>query len=47
MAVNKRGLGKGLDTMIPPVKNEKKSEKGDPAKGPETLVNITKLEPNR
>ena len=46
MAVNKRGLGKGLDT-IPPVKNEKKSEKGDPAKGPETLVNITKVEPNR
>ncbi len=47
MAVNKRGLGKGLDTMIPPVKNEKKSEKGDLAKGPETLVNITKVEPNR
>ena len=47
MAVNKRGLGKGLDTMIPPVKNEKKSEKGDPAKGPETLGNITKVEPNR
>lgn len=47
MAVNKRGLGKGLDTMIPPVKNEKRSEKGDPAKGPETLVNITKVEPNR
>jgi len=47
MAVNKRGLGKGLDTMIPPVKNEKKSEKGDSAKGPETLVNITKVEPNR
>ncbi len=47
MAVNKRGLGKGLDTMIPPVKNEKKSEKSDPAKGPETLVNITKVEPNR
>lgn len=47
MAVNKRGLGKGLDTMIPPVKNEQKSEKGDPAKGPETLVNITKVEPNR
>ena len=47
MAVNKRGLGKGLDTMIPPVKNEKKSENADPAKGPETLVNITKVEPNR
>ena len=47
MAVNKRGLGKGLDTMIRPVKNEKKSEKGDPAKEPETLVNITKVEPNR
>ena len=47
MAVNKRGLGKGLDTMIPPVKNEKKSEKGDPAKEPETLVNITKVEPHR
>ena len=47
MAVNKRGLGKGLDTMIPPVKNEKKSEKGDPAKEPETLVNITNVEPNR
>lgn len=47
MAVSKRGLGKGLDTMIPPVKNEKKSEKGDPAKEPETLVNITKVEPNR
>lgn len=47
MAVNKRGLGKGLDTMIPPVKNEKKSEKGDSAKEPETLVNITKVEPNR
>ena len=43
MAVNKRGLGKGLDTMIPPVKNEKKSEKGDLANGPDTLVNITKV----
>ena len=27
--------------------HEKKSEKGDPAKEPETLVNITKVEPNR
>lgn len=54
MAV-KRGLGKGLDSLIPnKVEEEKKtSEKKVPdhkevtEEGPVTMVNITKVEPNR
>ena len=48
-----RGLGKGLDLMIPNIvgeSKEKKEVKGTtPAQeqGPETLVKITKVEPNR
>ena len=43
------GLGKGLDSLIPAKKEEKKSaavEKKE-EKGPETIVKITKVEPNR
>jgi len=47
-----RGLGKGLDSLIPnamgeaKVKREVKQEVPE-AKGPETIVKITKVEPNR
>ena len=36
----KGGLGKGLDNLIPPKMDQD-------VKGPETMVNITKVEPNR
>lgn len=49
-----RGLGKGLDSLIPnavgATTKEKKSEvkvEKEVQKGPETLVKITKVEPNR
>ncbi len=47
-----RGLGKGLDLMIPNLVGELKEKKQVPEKvteekGPETLVKITKVEPNR
>ena len=49
MAAKAKGLGRGLDSLIPamdtkPVKKES-VEKAE--KGPETLVKITKVEPNR
>mgnify|MGYP004522581481 FL=1 len=56
MAV-KRGLGKGLDSLIPnkveeqtvskKVSEKKNVEEKDSSKGLETIVNITKVEPNR
>lgn len=56
MAV-KRGLGKGLDSLIPnkveeqtvskKISEKKNVEEKDSAKGLETIVNITKVEPNR
>ena len=48
-----RGLGRGLDLMIPNIVGEEKEQKAvakkkeDVNKGPETLVKITKVEPNR
>lgn len=45
-----RGLGKGLDSLIPKAVavEEKEVKKQAPeAKGPETIVKITKVEPNR
>ena len=51
-----RGLGKGLDSLIPSaaVESKKKEGKNDSVevpksenKGPETIVKITKVEPNR
>ena len=47
-----RGLGKGLDLMIPNIvgeTKEKKESKDTTGKeqGPETIVKITKVEPNR
>lgn len=46
-----RGLGKGLDALIPvssePKGNKKTSAEGEKEKGPETLVKITMVEPNR
>ena len=51
-----RGLGKGLDSLIPraAVESKKKEVKNDSVevaksenKGPETIVKITKVEPNR
>lgn len=54
MAVPKgRGLGKGLDSMIPNLVGEAKEKKAPVVKqettekGPETIVKITKVEPNR
>lgn len=40
-----RGLGKGLDTLIPA--GDKKITKEENTKGAETVVKITKVEPNR
>lgn len=47
-----RGLGKGLDSLIPNAVGEAKVKKEvknniTEAKGPETIVKITKVEPNR
>ena len=46
-----RGLGKGLDLMIPNIVGETKEKKAPVAasetKGGETIVKITKVEPNR
>lgn len=46
-----RGLGKGLDSMIPNLVGESKGKKENAAvsleKGSETIVKITKVEPNR
>ncbi|MQN02006.1 MAG: ParB/RepB/Spo0J family partition protein [Lachnospiraceae bacterium] len=43
---NKHGLGKGLDSLIPDiVGNEEKKDESE--KGPETLVDINKVEPNK
>ena len=48
-----RGLGKGLDLMIPNIVGEEKEQKKvekkqeEAGKGPETLVKITRVEPNR
>lgn len=49
-----RGLGKGLDSLIPNAVGENKAKKmekeapvAEQAKGPETMVKITKIEPNR
>ena len=56
MAVKRGGLGKGLDSLIPEVKNVKKAtEKPDmqsksvesATKTIEQMVKITKIEPNR
>lgn len=45
---NKHGLGKGLDSLIPDiVGKEEKEESANTEKGPETLVDINKVEPNR
>ena len=48
MAALKRGLGKGIDSIIPPA-SEKKNESPVTKvqeKGPETIVKISKVEPN-
>ena len=46
-----RGLGKGLDTLIPTgkveVKSKKSTEKSNEVKEPTTTVKITMVEPNR
>lgn len=50
MAGKGRGLGKGLDALIPSGQAPKKTERGAEAvseKGQETIVKITKVEPNR
>lgn len=49
MAAKAKGLGRGLDSLIPAmdVKPAKKKDADVAEKGPETLVKITKVEPNR
>ncbi len=49
MAGKAKGLGRGLDTLIPAMdtKPAKKEAVDKAEKGPETLVKITKVEPNR
>ncbi|MBR1693473.1 MAG: ParB/RepB/Spo0J family partition protein [Lachnospiraceae bacterium] len=48
MAAPKRGLGKGIDSLIPAAKTTAKAvEKKEEEKDPEQLVKITMLEPNR
>lgn len=47
-----KGLGKGLDALIPPSTASEKTEKNEQAKknepqGPVTIVKISKVEPNR
>lgn len=45
-----RGLGKGLDSLIPNAVGEKKEKSASSkaeTKAPETMVKITKIEPNR
>jgi len=49
MAGKAKGLGRGLDTLIPAMDSKpvKKETAETAEKGPETLVKITKVEPNR
>jgi len=49
MAAKAKGLGRGLDTLIPAMETKpaKKETAEKAEKGPETLVKITKVEPNR
>ncbi len=42
-----RGLGKGLDTLIPEAKNETKGKKSEEGVTPDRMVKITAVEPNR
>lgn len=46
MAAKTRGLGKGLDSLIPTIETPKKSAKKE-EKVVENVLNITKVEPNR
>lgn len=48
MAALKRGLGKGIDSIIPPASEKKNENPVTKAqeKGPETIVKISKVEPN-
>ncbi len=42
-----RGLGKGLDTLIPNVSTQSKEKKETAAEKPDSIVDINKVEPNR
>lgn len=44
-----KGLGKGLDALIPDISNTKKvtDKNGEEKKEPDTVIKITKIEPNR
>ncbi len=46
-ARGQRGLGKGLDSLIPNTVGEEKVKKEADSKGPEVMVKITMVEPNR
>lgn len=45
-AARGRGLGKGLDTLIPEAKSESKGKKEEELKVPDRFLKITELEPN-
>ena len=47
MAVKKGGLGKGLDTLIPPKKEATKKVEKVEIKKIEEYVDINKVEPNK
>ena len=47
MAAKAKGLGRGLDTLIPSVEQPKKKNEKTEAQGTENILNITKVEPNR
>lgn len=48
MAAKRKGLGRGIDTLIPiDSGKEKTGSEQNTTQGPETIVNITKVEPNR
>lgn len=47
MAAKAKGLGRGLDTLIPSVEQPKKKNEKAEAQGSENILNITKVEPNR
>ena len=43
----KKGLGKGLDALIPAGETNSKNGKETPIDSPDKMVNISKVEPNK
>lgn len=47
MAAKAKGLGRGLDSLIPSIEQPKKKNENKETQSAENLLNITKVEPNR